>query len=265
MYFYLYDSFLQKKEYAKKLAEIESRLIDLMIQGKIIKLNILSHIKELIYSAVQAGAETVVVLGDDKTISQAIASVVNLNVTLGIIPLGRKNSLGKLLGIPKGLKACEILAKRIKERIDVAKVSGNYFAFCLKVLSPYIKIFGPDNQYCLSLLSPKMEVGIYNFKPSGIKLEANQQKADFFIPQDGYMELVIKDFSNPIDKILLKKRGKIGNYTILPFKHIRLEPSILKNDVRLLLDDYKIIKAPVEIEILAGKISVIVGRERQFY
>lgn len=263
MYFYFYDSFLQEKRYIKKLAEIEGRLIDLMIQGKIIKLNILSHIKELIYSAVRAGAETVVVLGDDKTISQAIASVVDLDITLGIIPLGRKNSLGKLLGIPKGLKACEILAKRIKERIDVAKVSGNYFAFCLKALSPYIKIFSPDNQYCLSLLSPKMEAGIYNFKPRGVKLEA-KEPASFFIPQDGYMELVVKDFSCPIDKILFKKKGELGNYTILPFKHIRLEPSLLKKDVRLLLDGYKIIKAPVEIEVLAGKISVIVGRERQF-
>ena len=264
MYFYLYDSFLQEKRYIKKLAEIEGRLIDLMIQGKIIKLNILSHIKELIYSAVRAGAETVVVLGDDKTISQAIASVVNLDITLGIIPLGRKNSLGKLLGIPKGLKACEILAKRIKERIDVARVNGNYFAFCLKALSPYIKIFSPDNQYCLSLLSPKMEVSVYNFKPSGVKLKANQPMADFFIPQDGYMELVVKDLSCPIDKILFKKKGEIGSYTILPFKHIRLEPSVLKKDVRLLLDGYKIIKAPVEIDVLAGKISVIVGRERQF-
>lgn len=264
MYFYLYDSFLQEKKYVKELAKIEGRLIDLTIQGKIIKLNVLSHIKELIYSAVRAGAETVVVLGNDKTISQAIASAVDLNITLGIIPLGRQNSLGKLLGIPKGLKACEILAKRIKERIDVARIGGNYFVFCLKALSPYIKIFSPDNQYCLSLLSPKMEAGIYNFRPSEVKLEVNQPKADFFIPQDGYMELVVKDLSCPIDKILFKKKGELGKYTILPFKHIRLEPSVLKKDVRLLLDGYKIIKAPVEVEVLAGKINVIVGRERQF-
>src|SRR3989338_6787266 len=89
MYFYVYDSFLQDKKYAKILAEIEAKLIDLSIQGRTTKLNILNDMRELIGDAVRRGAETVVVLGDDKTVGRAINAIANLNVTLGVIPVGQ--------------------------------------------------------------------------------------------------------------------------------------------------------------------------------
>ena len=267
MYFYLYDAFLQDKKYTKLLSEIEARLIDLSIQGRTTKLNILNDIKELILDAVKHGAETVVVLGDDKTISKAIGAVVNLPVTLGIIPIGDNNLLAKYLGIPEGLAACEVLSKRVKEQLDLGKVGNHHFAFYLKALSPHIKIISANDQYTITPMSSNMEVYICNFRPADVQLSTAGQKK-FLVPHDGYLEVVIKNLRIPslLNKIFLKDnrhQNQDGQYTILPFKKIKLEAEG-DHDVKLVLDDDRIIKPPVEIEVLPRKINLIVGRERTF-
>ena len=156
MYFYIYDGFLQDKKYSKLLSEIEARLIDLSIQGKTARLHMLNNMKELISDEVKRGAETVVVLGDDKTVTKAINAIADLDVALGIIPIGGDHVLADYLGIPFGLPACDVLSKRVKERIDIAKVNANYFAFYLKALSPYLKIIAPDGGYKISPLKSKV-------------------------------------------------------------------------------------------------------------
>jgi diacylglycerol kinase family enzyme len=266
MYFYLYDSFLQDKKYDKLIGEIEARLIDLSIQGRTAKLNILNDMKETIADAVKHGAQTVVVLGDDKTVSKAINSIVDLEVILGIIPLGREHTLTGHLGIPEGIAACEVLSQRLKEQIDVARVNGNYFTFYLKALSPNIKIISPDRKYSITPMSPDMQISVCNFKPSDFKLLKEEPCSSFFVPQDGRLELVIKGTpdSSLLDKIFSKKVNKIGDYTILPFQKIRLESSQPDKEVKLILDSDKIIKTPAEIEVLPRKVKVIVGKERVF-
>ena len=267
MYFYLYDSFLQDKKYNKLLSEIEARVIDLSIQGRTTKLNILNDMKETIADAAKRGAQTVVVLGDDKTVSKAINSIVDLEVILGIIPLGRENTLARHLGIPDGIAACEVLSQRIKEQIDVARVNGNYFTFYLKALLPNIKIISPDRKYSITPLSPDMQISVCNFKPSDFKLLREETGSSFFIPQDGRLELVIKGppDSSLLDKIFSKKVDKIGDYTILPFEKIRLESAQPdQQEVKLILDSDKIIKTPAQIEVLPRRVKVIVGKERLF-
>jgi len=266
MYFYLYDSFLQEKKYAKTLAEIEARLIDLSIQGRTARLTILNDMKEMIYDAVRAGTNTVVVLGDDKTVSKALHAVTDLDVTLGIIPIDNSQTLAKYLGIPAGLAACEILSKRIKEKIDVARINGNHFAFYLKALSNKLKIVSPDQKYSLTPLSQESEIFICNFKPKEINLQSEKTKK-FFAPQDGKLELVIY---NPDRKSIFNKffqknslQTKEG-YTILPFQEICLENAKPDYSVRLKLDNDKIIKAPAKIQVIPKRVTVIVGRERRF-
>lgn len=265
MYFYIYDGFLQDKKYSKLLAEIEARLIDLSIQGKTARLHMLNNMKELISDEVKRGAGTVVVLGDDKTVTKAINAVADLNITLGIIPIGGDNVLADYLGIPFGLPACEVLSKRVKEHIDVAKVNANYFAFYLKALSPYVRIVAPNGDYTISPINSNVEIYICNFKPKELTGEALDH-ASFFIPQDGRLEAVIKGVSSAsiFGKILFKNSQSAGDYTILPFTTIRLEAASADHDVRLMLDGDKIIKPPVTITVLPKKVAVIVGRSRGF-
>lgn len=265
MYFYLYDSFLQNKKYNKLLSEIEACLIDLGIQGRTGKLNILNNIKEVINDAVKRGAETIVVLGDDKTVSKAINSIIDLDATLGIIPIGRDNALAAYLGIPQGLAACNILSKRIKERIDVAMVNGNYFAFYLKAMSPNIKIVSANGEFSLTPLSPDMKIYICNFKPAELELK-EKPPASFFMPQDGHLELVIQgaNQSSLINKLFAKTADRISDCTILPFRKIKFESIDPESGVKLMLDNDKIIKTPAQIEILPKRATVIVGNKRHF-
>ena len=267
MYYYLYDSFLQDKKYSRLLGDIEARLIDLSIQGRSTKLNILNDIKELISDAVKQGAETVVVLGDDRTISKAISAVMHLDVTLGIIPIGDNNFLADYLGIPQGLQACEVLSKRVKEEIDIAKVGANYFAFYLKALSSDIKIISDDSSYSITPMSSDLSVYVCNFRPDEIELADTAHK-NFFIPHDGRLELVIKSAGKPsiFNKLFSKGSNvdQVGQYTILPFSRVRLEPSKPDVDVKLILDNDRIIKAPVEIEVLPKRVTLIVGKSRMF-
>ena len=262
MYFYLYDAFLKGNKYNKLLADIEARLIDLSIQGRTSKLNILNDMREVIVDAVKRGAETVVVLGDDKTVGRAINAIANLNVTLGVIPVGQgSHMIAHYLGIPHGVEACDVLSKRIKENIDAAYVNGNYFTFYLKALSPAVKIVDSSRAYTITPLSPHAEIFVCNFKPKELQIEAFP--ASFFVPHDGRLELAISNNSF-ISKLFSKSAKRVGEYTILPFEKIRLEPINPDVEVKLMLDGEKIIKAPVEIEVVPRKIMVIVGKERKF-
>jgi diacylglycerol kinase family enzyme len=266
MYFYIYDSFLQDKKYAKLITEIEAKLIDLSIQGRTSKLNILNDIKEMIVDAVKRGAETVVVLGDDKTVAKAIGAVSSLDITLGIIPLGSgTHTIAEHLGIPYGLAACEVISKRIRERIDVGRVSGgNFVVFYLKALSSDIKIISEDGSYSVTPISPHTEVYLCNFRPFEVKLESARKT--LFSPTDGHFELIIHQVTPTsfVDKLLFKNATRVGGYTVMPFSKLRLEGSDPEKDIRLLLDGDKIIKPPVDIEVLPQKVKVIVGSERMF-
>lgn len=265
MYFYLYDSFLQEKKYAKFLTDIEARLIDLSIQGRSGKMNILNNMRETAQDALKRGAQTFVVIGDDKTVSRAIQSIIDFDLTLGIIPVGTgPHTLARCLGIPVGIEATEVLSRRVKERIDVAKVNSIHFGFYLKVLSPHIKIISTDRSYTITPTSSNVEVYACNFRPPHISGE--HLPSSFFVPTDGKLELMINSLEKPsfMDKFLFKSASDGQGYTILPFQKIRIESSPETADVKIVLDGERVTKPPLDIEVLPQKVCVIVGKERQF-
>src|SRR3989344_7026326 len=127
MYLYLYDSFLNNKKFSNTLARIETRLTDLGIGGKICRISPLRNIKELILDEIRNGVKTVVVVGDDKTLNQIVNGVAKYDITVGLIPIGPDNRIAQTLGIPEGQKACDVLAARIIEKIDLGKINETYF------------------------------------------------------------------------------------------------------------------------------------------
>ncbi len=265
MYFYLYDAFLQDKKYEKVLSEIDARIIDLGIQGRTSRLTILNDIRELATDAVKRGTDTIVVLGDDKTVTRAIGVLVGLDVTLGIIPIGENAAVARYLGVPEGVAACEVLSKRVRERIDIGKAGSNYFAFYLRAMSPHVKLVSSGEEYSLTFLSNDAELFVCNFKPQALEREA-PYRASFFMPNDGRFEAVVKEGgrSSLIDRLFFKNRDVSGEYTVLPFTALRIEADTSERDVRLVLDNDKVIKPPVDITVLPRQVSVIVGKDRVF-
>ncbi len=121
MYYYIYDSFLTAPRYRKTLERIEVHLGDFGIQGKIKRLNILHHQKEAIEESIRRGATTIVLVGNDHGIVQAIDTLVKHDVALGLIPVGKSNEIriARTLGIPPGELACEVLSRRTIARLDL--------------------------------------------------------------------------------------------------------------------------------------------------
>ena len=96
------------------------------------------HAAQIATAAVARKADTVIVIGGDGTVNEAVnglcASTSNSLPRLGIIPAGSSNDLAKSLGIPLDLRrACENIAKGQVRHIDVGRAGAHYFcsASCL--------------------------------------------------------------------------------------------------------------------------------------
>jgi YegS/Rv2252/BmrU family lipid kinase len=75
-------------------------------------------------SAVDQGAELLIVAAGDGTIEDVVPELINARTALGIIPIGTMNNLAKSLGVPLALEdACALLAMSALRHVDVARVS----------------------------------------------------------------------------------------------------------------------------------------------
>ncbi len=72
--------------------------------------------------------DLVIVGGGDGTLNACAAGLVETHLPLGILPLGTANDLARTLGIPATLpEACQIIAARNVQPIDLGWVNGQYF------------------------------------------------------------------------------------------------------------------------------------------
>src|SRR3989339_363418 len=98
MNIYIYDSYVGHKKYQSKIAKIETRITDLGLNGKIIRLGVMSSIYNSIEGEVQKGAKNIIIVGNNNLFAQAINSVAKLkslhttvgDIPLGLIPIGKK-------------------------------------------------------------------------------------------------------------------------------------------------------------------------------
>lgn len=70
----------------------------------------------------------VIVAGGDGTISSALESIYKSKQTLAILPMGTANDFARSLGLPQDVvAAAQAIVDDKRERINLAKVNGNYF------------------------------------------------------------------------------------------------------------------------------------------
>ncbi|KKR08560.1 MAG: Transcription regulator [Parcubacteria group bacterium GW2011_GWC2_39_14] len=257
MYYYVYDTFLSDKKYEKVLDKIKVALLDLDIQGKHERLTLLKSIDELIKDEVKRGINTLIVLGNDKTLLRVIDTVGRHNITLGMIPIGPDNKIAECLGIPPEEAACEIIAARKIIQLDLGKANDQYFFSSLKVEKNINRVSIHKDNYRIVPQPNCVEFDIYNFYYPAVA-ENYEKEMKKFSPQDEKLELVIrkqgkrqgwfkkKDVLKPIDSIIQSKVFKIKSFEYLP----------------VVLDGYKVIKTPVIVELAPCKLKMIVGKDR---
>ena len=100
MYCYIYDEFTQDKRFEKELLNIENRLTDLGIAGKIVRMALFRNVQEMVRDEIRRGTMNVIAVGNDETVHKVIDVVSGTDVVLGIIPLGAPNELARMLGVP---------------------------------------------------------------------------------------------------------------------------------------------------------------------
>ncbi len=253
MYLYLYDSFLNNKKYNTLLARIETRLTDLGIGGKIFRLSPLRNLAELLSDEIRTGSQTVVVVGNDKTVSQVINVAGKYDIVLGIIPIGPDNKIARTLGIFSPLEACNVVAARIIEKIDLGKVNDSYFLTNLTLSGGRAAIECEDNYQVTAPLSD--QITICNLIPLQA---AGVSRGKYFNPQDGRLEILIQPEAKSSWGLFKKNQSE---NSIIPFKKIIIRG---KNSVSVITDGQKVLKPPVKVEVVPKKLKIIVGRKRMF-
>jgi len=275
MYYYIYDQFLSHKKYDKILAQIESKITDLGIKDRILKMSILKSIPELVTDALRKGASTIVIVGNDQTINQVVNLIADRDVLLGIIPIesGKltdnhyktENSIANFLGIFDPLEACNIISARKVETINLGEINNNYFISSVKVFEHNLQI-KCNNKFTITPMSSDCMLGVYNFLPE-LDIENIDLKstATYFNPQDNFLEVVVE----PKDKKALTKifksvkKGKQPD-SIFRVKKVSVKSTQPEKEGSVLVDNFRILKTPLDIKVSDKKLDIIVGKERKF-
>lgn len=247
MYFYLFDSWLQDRKYQADIIKIEARLNALGIQGRGEKITILKNIHEAIRDGLKRGATTVVLIGNDKTITTVLPDLLEAKVSVGLIPLGQPQAIAHFLGIPEGLAACDILSRRVVERVDVGQANEHYFL--LNAQLPAGAAVNCDGQYTVTSVDAHDQLLITNLETSGRRGH----------PADGRLELLVGRTAKQGWRPFAKAGGKTS---VFPIKKAKV--SVATGRAQILLDGQITVTTPLSVELAKKKLSIIVGRQRQF-
>lgn len=245
MYCYLYDEYIQQnKRYERELLKIENRLTDLGIAGKISRLALFRNAEEMIRDEIQRGVQTVVVLGNDETVRKVIDVVADCEVVLGIIPIGPGNELARMMGIPEGVAACDILSARRIETIDVGTVNGRRFVTGLSVPDFHAELTCED-RFRITSTSRRAALTIRNL-------------ADLADPCDGKFEAVIRAAVKTGWGIFGSKTFK---ESVFPMKSLAIRSD---NPISLFVDGEEMTSTRFDIGIEPMFLRVITGKARVF-
>lgn len=251
MYYYIYDEFVQDKKYEREVLKIENRLTDLGIYGKVARLALFKHADELVRDEVKRGVKTVVVIGNDRTLSKVLDVVAELGVTVGIIPLGTENHVADLLGIPEGIAACDVLSTRIIETVDVGTLNGKRFLTSVMIPKTTAEITCEGNYSIRPTIPGSIEICNMGF--DGRSSESVRSN-----PKDGVLDTVIKVMTNRGGKFI--KKMKMGK-TTLALKSLAIR-SI--KPIKVYADGAEIEGTDFTIGLEPLNLKVITGKTRQF-
>jgi len=257
MHVYIYDDFVNTKKYENTLANIETRITDLGLNGKIIRLGVMKNAHDAIVNEVKRGAKTIVAVGNNQTINKVVdalaksgpTTVEGENTPLGIIPIGEKNNeIATALGVGKELEACDIISARRIETLDLGQANQSYFLAQAVIPSKETSVEISQN-YSIEIMEPG-KILIINL----LLLENCQSIKSS--PQDGKIELYIKAGK---EKGFFSSNKKTS-HSLFSLKKL----TVTNKKYPLLLDFSQEVTTPAQINILKRKLKIIVGKHRNF-
>lgn len=251
MFFYLYDKVTQDKKLEGVLTQVEHRLIDLGINGRVEKMSVFKNMRELIEDAIKRDAHTVVAVGNDATFSKALSAVAPYPaVSLGFIPMVEDTVFGRLLGIPSGPLACDMLSKRLQVQVDLGRIQKTFFITSAELPAHSSLSVQCDGLYSISALKPETPIRIDNIGPVLTQGLNRLARAD-----DGLLEVVL---TPPSERGRFSRR--VGEApSVFPVMQAKITAS---ESLPISVDGEVVAKTPCEVEIIPKAVKLIVGKER---
>lgn len=234
MYLYLVAPFLKSRQHARDLALIESRIVEYGIAGKIVQLSQFLKFPSAVREFGAKRLSTLVLIGDDALLEEAVDSFASTSVVLGFIPL-RESRIAQALGIPQGEKACDTIAARRIAKLDLGKVENHSFLSSLHLQGDGLELHCPT----------------FSIFPKGHALIEVINVGEGADPEDAKLTVRITPFSGRM------LRKPLDHPTLLSAESCRLKA---KTSYSVTLPREYILKLPLQIDISPQAIRIIVGR-----
>jgi len=259
MYFYVYDSFLVKKKYAKTLSKIETRLASLDIAGRKHKLSILKSVSEIIHKILeQDSSPTIVVVGGDETLCEAALPLAGTEATIGFIPTENDSLIADILGLPVNEYACDVISARRIEYLNLGKINNQHFFSSIE-FEPKQSLILADKKYQIIPKKIKLvKVINLDFLRFQRGIDGALEEKTVSNPKDNYLEVLM---GTPQHKLFFLKQ-KERRDSLFFIKKLSIDPKTPKNEVLIRVDHKNIVKAPALIEVAKEKLKIIVGKDR---
>ncbi len=280
MYYYILDqNGLSIDKFERLQNELSGLLSEFKISGEMARVTPLRTVQDLVETASQRGTKTLVACGSDDTFNLMLAALKGRDFTLGFIPLDENSFLSKILGIENVFAGAKTIAARRIEKIDLAKIAGNYFISYLEfgALSQNLKAAGFWSGVKLLSVEPKnLNIRIddsYNINLSAlgglaVNIRSTSSKAhNIANPTDGNLDLLVLEPLNKMQILQYRKdiaEGVLENVpktTVIKCKKIEfLEP----RGTPLSMLGRIVAKFPATVEIIPQRLKMIVGKNRTF-
>lgn len=250
MYYYIYDEFVSDKKHERDVIAVENRVVDLGIGGRVARLALFRNAEALVVDELKRGQiTTVVVVGNDQTLHKVLDVVADYDVAFGVIPIGgAQNTFARMLGVPQGVAAVDVLSARNVERIDTGTLNGQRFVTGVTFPKQQGKVTC-DRKYTIETLRLGT-IQVRNLVTgSGLEAEVGD-------PTDGLLEAIV----TVEGKAGLFRKTPSGT-SILGTKELEIEfPEV----VTALADGKEVKGTHFSVTINPLALQVITGKERMF-
>lgn len=248
-YAFIYDDILNDKAFEHEVSAIEARLATLDLQGRVTRLALFRSAKDLVESMVSQGVTTCVILGNDRSLDKMMWFLPDMGVTVGYIPVMGPSPVADMLGIPVGVAACDVLAARLVETIDMGKIDDRYFLTEASLVETLAAV-DIEGLYRVSSLS-RGSVFVRNLG-SGCSADAHANA------KDGLLEVVIRPPASAPPSRWKPSEPVVETRILIRSGEIRSSDPV---DVRV--DNHVLNGFRFQLGIVPGKLKMITGRSRR--
>lgn len=280
VYYYIIDQHnLPIDKFERLQTELQGLLSEFKIAGECARVTPLRSVADLVDTASQRGTKTLVAVGSDDTFNLMLAALRGRDFTLGFIPFDENSFLATILGIDSLFTGVKTIAARRVEKIDLAKIAGNYFINYLEfgVMSQNLK--GANWLSSLKLLStePKTytiriddsyNININALGGLAVNIRSTSSKNESIAnPTDASLDLLILEKLSKTEILRYRKviaegcLEEVPKATVIKCKKIEfLEP----RGHNLTMLGRAVAKFPSAVEIIPQRLRMIVGKNRTF-